>query len=67
MSLLRRRFRLLLLLHEQAIGDRVRLVQIYGYAWDDAAYILNKASTSTETPIKIDPSGNILTIVVDRG
>ena len=32
MSLLRRRFRLLLLLHEQSIGDGVRLVQTCGYA-----------------------------------
>lgn len=65
--MLERRFRLFLLLHEQAIGDGVRLVQIYGYAWDDAAYILNKASASTEAPTKADSSGNTLTIVVGSG
>ena len=54
-------------MHEQAIGDGVRLVQIYGYAWDGAAYILSKASAPTEVPTKANPSGNILTIVVDRG
>jgi hypothetical protein len=27
----------------------------------------NKASASTEAPTKVDPSGNTLTIVVDRG
>ena len=27
----------------------------------------SKASASTEAPTKVDPSGNTLTIVVDRG
>ncbi|GAJ15113.1 unnamed protein product [marine sediment metagenome] len=27
----------------------------------------SKASASTEVPTKVDPSGNTLTIVVDRG
>ncbi len=66
MPLLRRRFKLPLLLHKRTIDDGVRLVQA-GRVCKITLPASSVASASTEALTKVDPSGNTLTIVVGRG